>query len=156
WKLRPGTVGSRANRRILGQRGNGRKVPAAVGWGASGVPPGPLRSAPRRSRGAPLISDRLLCRVVVAVQEVPDAPGHLVLGIERVQGASPRQGIAGEEALVQDLPATERAARDVPGQAKELHAIAGGRGVGREVLLDVGAQGAPEVRLAGGDHEAAG
>ena len=90
------------------------------------------------------------------LQEVQHAPGHRFLRVEGVQGAGARQGVTGEEALVEHLPAAEGAARDVPGQAEELDAIAGGGGIGGQVALDVRGQRTAEVRLARGDHEAAG
>src|SRR5262245_53060017 len=85
----------------------------------------------RRSRRSPSSS------FVAAVEEVLHALDDVLLGVDRVQDARPGQRVTGEEALVEHLPAPERAAGDVPGQAKELHAVARGGAVGRQVMLDV-------------------
>src|SRR2546425_12286855 len=69
------------------------------------------------------------------IEELLDARHRLVLGVEGAQRACAGQGIAGEEAFVENLPAAEGAAGDFPGQAEELHAIARRVGVGRQVLL---------------------
>src|SRR5439155_7227470 len=97
-----------------------------------------------------------LRRVVALSEEVQYALHHLVLGVDGVQDARPRQWIAGEEPLVEHLTATERAAGNVPGQAKELDTIAGTDGISGQVLLDVRSQRTREVRFARDDHEAAG
>src|SRR3989454_11911759 len=90
------------------------------------------------------------------VEELSHALHDLVLGIERVQRARPGERVAGEESLVENLAAPEGAAHDVPRQTEELHPVAGGRRIGREVLLDVRRDGTSEVRFARHDHEAAG
>src|SRR5438445_13416013 len=93
-------------------------------------------------------------RLLVA-EELTHALHRFVLRVHRVQDTSARQRIAGEEALVEHLPAPEGAARHVPGEPEELDPVARRRRVGREVLLDVRGQGALEVRLARRDQEAA-
>src|SRR2546428_10313224 len=90
------------------------------------------------------------------IEELLDARHRLVLGVEGAQRAGAGQGIAGEEAFVEHLATAEGAAGDVPGQTEELDALAGGGGVGGQVLLDLRSQRAAEVRLARSDHEAAG
>src|SRR5437899_3245394 len=79
------------------------------------------------------------------LEKLPHALQHLILLVERVEGAGARQRVAREEALVEDLAAAEGAARDVPGQAEELHAIARAARIRRQVLLDVRGQRRPEV-----------
>jgi hypothetical protein len=63
-----------------------------------------------------------------------------------------RMRVAREEAFIEHLPAAEGAARDVPGEAEEFDAIARGRGVGGQVLLDIGRERACEIRFARDDH----
>src|SRR5438309_9861772 len=92
-------------------------------------------------------------RLLVA-EELTHALHRLVLRVHRVQDTSARQRIAGEEPLVEDLPAPEGAPRHIPGEPEELDPVAGRRRVGGQVLLDVRGQRALEVRLAWRDQEA--
>src|SRR2546425_9795724 len=57
--------------------------------------------------------------------------------IERVQRARPGQRVAGEEALVENLAASERAAGADPRRTEEVGGASGGRGNSRDVLRDV-------------------
>src|SRR5437867_13360180 len=82
------------------------------------------------------------------IEELLPARHRLVLGGEGAQGARAGEGIAGEEAFVEHLPAAEGAAGDVPGEAEERHPIARRGDVDRQVLLALRTQRTAEVSLA--------
>src|SRR6266480_5629934 len=93
-------------------------------------------------------------RLAVAAQKLPDALDNLALRVDRRHRPGAGQGIAGKKALIEDLAAAKGVAGDVPGQAEELHPLAGLGVVGREILLDIGLQRAFEILLAWGQQEA--
>jgi hypothetical protein len=58
-------------------------------------------------------------RLALAPQEFSHALHDVLLGVHGAEDAGAAEGVAGEEALVEDLAAAEGAARDGPGQAIE-------------------------------------
>src|ERR1041385_7092713 len=95
-----------------------------------------------------------LSRLLVAAQKLPDPLDYVVLRVDRRHRPGPGQGVAGEEALVQDLAAAKGVTGDIPCQPEELDPLAGFGVVGREILFDIGLQRPREILLARGQKEA--
>src|SRR5215213_8504382 len=87
-------------------------------------------------------------------QAVDEADGAGLV-VAQVARGGVGEGIAGKEALVEDLAAAERGAGDVPGQAEEADPLPAAEGRGLEVGLDVGTNRALDGGLVRDRHQAA-
>src|SRR5262245_6721848 len=86
-------------------------------------------------------STAALLYLLVSRQKLPHTRHDPLLRVDTIEKLRSVQRITGEEALVEDLPAPEGAAGDIPGQAEELHTLAGTGCVGGQILFDLRLQG---------------
>src|SRR5262245_62869596 len=92
--------------------------------------------------------------VVITSKKGEDTLLRLALGVERRQGARPRERIACIEAFIEHLPIAEGAYCQVGGQPEQAHPVVGGTVVRREILPDVRRKRPLKIGLAWRDHEA--